>query len=59
MFDAFVTTKLDGMGLGLAISRMIVEHHGGQISASAAHSRGAVLRVVLPVEGSRLEAVHD
>ena len=59
MFDAFVTTKLNGMGLGLAISRMIVEHHGGQISASPAHSRGVVLRVVLPAGTLPLEAVHD
>jgi signal transduction histidine kinase len=48
MFDAFVTTKPGGMGLGLAICRMIVERHGGQLSASPAHPRGAVFRMVLP-----------
>ena len=48
VFDAFVTTKPEGMGLGLAICRMIIDRHGGQLSASLAHSRGAVFRIVLP-----------
>jgi signal transduction histidine kinase len=48
VFDAFVTTKPGGMGLGLAICRMIIDRHGGRLSASPAHPRGAVFRVVLP-----------
>jgi C4-dicarboxylate-specific signal transduction histidine kinase len=48
VFDAFVTTKLTGMGLGLAICQMIVEHHGGKLSTSPAHPSGTVFRVVLP-----------
>lgn len=48
IFDAFVTTKSHGMGLGLALSRMIVERHGGQISVTPAQPRGAIFRVVLP-----------
>ena len=48
IFDAFVTTKPHGMGLGLAISRMIIERHAGQLSASAAHPRGCIFRLVLP-----------
>ena len=48
LFDAFVTTKRGGMGLGLAICRMIIERHGGQLSASPARPRGAVFRIVLP-----------
>jgi signal transduction histidine kinase len=48
VFDAFVTTKPGGMGLGLAICRMIIDRHGGQLSASAAHPRGVVFRMVLP-----------
>ena len=48
IFEAFVTTKQHGMGLGLAICRMIVERHGGRLSASAASPRGAVFWVTLP-----------
>jgi two-component system, NtrC family, sensor kinase len=48
IFDAFVTTKSHGMGLGLALCRMIVERHGGQLSAVAAQPRGSIFRVVLP-----------
>jgi signal transduction histidine kinase len=50
IFDAFVTTKSQGMGLGLAICRMIIERHGGQLSASPARPYGSVFRVVLPTE---------
>jgi len=48
IFDAFVTTKPDGMGLGLAICRMIIERHGGRLSASPARPRGSIFQVVLP-----------
>ncbi len=48
IFDAFVTTKSHGMGLGLALCRMIVERHAGQLSALPARPRGSVFRVVLP-----------
>ena len=48
IFDAFVTTKPNGMGLGLAICRMIVERHEGQLSVSSASPRGAIFRIILP-----------
>jgi signal transduction histidine kinase len=48
IFDAFFTTKPHGMGLGLAICRMIIEHHGGQLVVSSAHPHGAVFRITLP-----------
>jgi signal transduction histidine kinase len=48
IFDAFVSSKPQGMGLGLAICRMIVERHDGKLSFSAADPRGAVFRVMLP-----------
>jgi signal transduction histidine kinase len=48
IFDAFVTTKPQGTGLGLAISRMIVERHGGQLSARSDGKDGALFRLVLP-----------
>jgi signal transduction histidine kinase len=48
IFDAFVSTKPHGMGLGLAICRMIVNNHEGQISVAPAHPHGAIFRVCLP-----------
>jgi K+-sensing histidine kinase KdpD len=41
--------KPQGMGLGLAICRMIVERHDGKISASPAQPRGTLFQVVLPI----------
>lgn len=51
IFDAFFTTKPHGMGLGLAICRMIVERHGGQLSASPARPHGAIFQIALPQKG--------
>jgi len=48
IFDAFVTTKPQGTGLGLAICRMIIERHGGQLSARSNGRDGALFRLVLP-----------
>jgi C4-dicarboxylate-specific signal transduction histidine kinase len=49
IFTAFVTTKSNGMGLGLAICRQIIEYHGGELSASSGSSGGAQFQVVLPI----------
>jgi signal transduction histidine kinase len=50
VFDAFITTKPLGMGLGLSICRRIIERHGGQISAwSAGEQKGAVFQLTLPI----------
>ncbi len=51
IFDPFVTTKSQGIGLGLAICRMIVERHGGQLLASSRPEGGAQFDIVLPVNG--------
>jgi two-component system sensor kinase FixL len=49
LFSPFATTKREGLGFGLAISRRIIEAHGGQMSAAAARDGGAVFRFTLPV----------
>lgn len=48
LFNAFYTTKRDGLGLGLAISRSIVETYGGRIWATPNRPRGANFQFVLP-----------
>ena len=49
IFKPFVTTKRNGLGLGLSISRSIVEAHGGRIWAENNSNGGATLHMVLPV----------
>jgi signal transduction histidine kinase len=49
LFDAFYTTKPHGLGMGLAISRSIIQAHGGLLSATTDPSRGAVFEFTLPI----------
>ena len=59
MFDAFVTTKVHGMGLGLAICRMLVQRHGGRLLASSNGRTGARLEFVLPVGSPDTTHAHN
>jgi signal transduction histidine kinase len=49
IFTAFVTTKPEGLGMGLAISRSIIEAHGGRLWAAANDEQGATFQFTLPI----------
>jgi signal transduction histidine kinase len=57
VFEPFVTTKREGLGLGLAICRSIVTSHGGHITAANNRERGATFVVALPLTGIASEGV--
>jgi signal transduction histidine kinase len=54
LFDNFVTTKAEGLGLGLGIVRSIVESHGGTVAAENAESGGARVYFTLPANAAAL-----
>ena len=52
LWTPFVTTKAKGMGLGLPISKRIVESHGGQIIVDSENGKGTMFTVVIPIKAS-------
>ncbi|WP_052348267.1 PAS domain-containing sensor histidine kinase [Imhoffiella purpurea] len=59
LFDAFVTTKESGMGMGLAISQTIVENHDGRIWAESELGRGSVFHMTLPLSPAAKDAEDE
>jgi signal transduction histidine kinase len=55
IFDRFFTTKSSGLGLGLPISRSIVESHGGQLTCDSQPGESTVFRVTLPPHKAPVE----
>jgi signal transduction histidine kinase/DNA-binding response OmpR family regulator len=51
LFDPFFTTKPDGTGLGLAVSKKIIDDHGGRIEVQSSLGKGTTFKVLLPTQG--------
>ena len=59
IFEPFQTTKPEGLGLGLSISRTIVEAHGGRLWTVVPFEQGAMFRFTLPVWNDKSDAGHS
>ncbi|HTD16012.1 MAG TPA: ATP-binding protein, partial [Chthoniobacterales bacterium] len=58
LFDAFYTTKSQGLGMGLSISRSIIESHGGRLWAKANVPKGALFQFTLPIANDQEPGAH-
>jgi signal transduction histidine kinase len=56
IFDPFFTTKKKGTGLGLAVSRKIMEDHEGEISVQSEEGKGTKITIALPIKPVNMEA---
>lgn len=56
VFDAFYTTKPDGMGMGLAVSRTIIEAHRGSCGLRPPPPQGAIFQFRLPTDGEEVSS---
>jgi signal transduction histidine kinase len=59
LFEPFVTANASGMGLGLTISRSIVQAHGGKLWAESRPSEGTVMRFTLPAADAAVSSEMD
>jgi signal transduction histidine kinase len=53
VFDPFFTTKTEGLGLGLALIKRVVEEHGGRVGIESEPGRGSAVTLTLPLPGAR------
>jgi signal transduction histidine kinase len=58
IFEPFVSTKPDGMGMGLAICRAIIEAHGGRLWCQSSPGEGSTFRFTLPASGGSANTIH-